>query len=173
MFLWSVRDGWRDIYSERGLLLPISSSRSQGVPTLAPPCKLVRDACDRLRVPRSTAIFCHCLNLTAWFSSRDLLPVTHLLYPSALMCCLIRDRLSKYSRSLGTNWKSVICYITKVIKFIKDAMKNWRVEVAAVEKILAEVKIQRGMLQGDELSSLLFVIEMMPLNHKIRKCTGE
>ena len=39
MLLWCVRDGWRDIYSGRGWLLPISSSRSQGVPTLAPPCK--------------------------------------------------------------------------------------------------------------------------------------
>ncbi len=28
----------------RRFLLPISSSRSQWVPTLAPPCKLVRDA---------------------------------------------------------------------------------------------------------------------------------
>ena len=56
MFLWCVRDGWRDIYSERGLLLPISSSRNQEVPTLAPPCKLVRNASGRLRVPISTAI---------------------------------------------------------------------------------------------------------------------
>ena len=55
IFLWCVRNGWRDIYSVRGLL-PISSSRSQGVPTLAHPCKLVRDDSDRLRVPRSTAI---------------------------------------------------------------------------------------------------------------------
>ena len=58
MFLWCVRYGWRDILSKRGLLLPISSSRSQVVPTLAPPCKLVRDASFRLRVPRSTAILC-------------------------------------------------------------------------------------------------------------------
>ena len=43
---------------EKELLLPISSSRSQGVPTLAPPCKFVRDASGRLRVPRSTAILC-------------------------------------------------------------------------------------------------------------------
>ena len=58
MFLWCVRGRWKDIYSGRGLLLPISSSRSQGVPTLAPTCKLVRDASDWLRVPRLTAIFC-------------------------------------------------------------------------------------------------------------------
>ena len=44
------------VYSERGLLLPISSSRSQGVPTLAHPSKLVRDASARLLVPRSAAI---------------------------------------------------------------------------------------------------------------------
>ena len=51
-----MRDGWRDIYTE--LLLPILSSRSRGVPTLAPPCKLVRDASGRMRVPRSNAILC-------------------------------------------------------------------------------------------------------------------
>ena len=40
---------------------------------------------DRLRVPRSTAILSTLRpNVIAWFSSRDLLPVTHLLYPSAL-----------------------------------------------------------------------------------------
>ena len=35
---------------------------------------------------------------------------------------------------------------------------------------LAEVKIQRGIFQGDALSPLLFVIAMMPLNHILRKC---
>ena len=37
-----LRNRWRDIYSERGLLL-ISSSRSQVIPTFAPPSNLVRD----------------------------------------------------------------------------------------------------------------------------------
>ena len=74
MFLWCVRDGWRDIYSERGLLLPIFSSRSQGVQTLAPTCKLVRDASGWLRVPRSTAILCilsksHRVVLITWSPS--------------------------------------------------------------------------------------------------------
>ena len=73
MFPWCVRDGWRDIYSERGLL-PIYSSRNQGVLTLAPPCKPVRDAPDRLRVPRSTAILCimfisERVVLITWFPS--------------------------------------------------------------------------------------------------------
>ena len=56
VIIWEI-DG-AIIYSERGLLLPISSSRSQWVPMLAPLCKLVRDASHRLRVPRSTAILC-------------------------------------------------------------------------------------------------------------------
>ena len=74
MFVLCVRDGWRDIYSERGLLLPISSSRSQGVPMLAHPCKLVRNTSGRLRVPRFTAILCtlsksHHVVLITWSSS--------------------------------------------------------------------------------------------------------
>ena len=51
-------------------------------------------------------------------------------------------------------------------------MKTWRVELIAGRKSLAETKIERGLFQGDELSPLLFVIAMMPLNHMLRKCTG-
>ena len=65
IFLWCVRGRWRDI---------LSSSRSQGVPTLAPPCKLVRDASGRLHVHRSTAFLCtlsksHCVILITWSPS--------------------------------------------------------------------------------------------------------
>ena len=91
MFLWCVRDGWRDIYSERGLLLPVYSSRNQGVPTFALPCKLIRDASARLHIPRSTRFSALCLNLTKWFSSHDLLPVTHLLYLRALIALLFTN----------------------------------------------------------------------------------
>ena len=90
MFLWCVREGWWDIYSDRRLL-PISSSGIQGVKTLAPPGKLVRDdliGCVSLARLRFSALS---LNLTSWFSSRGLLPVTHLLYPCALavLPCLL------------------------------------------------------------------------------------
>ena len=95
-----LRDRWRDIYSERGLL-PISSPGSQGVPMPAPPCKLVRDNLIDC-VSHSWLWFSAlCPNLTAWFSLRVLLPVTHLLYLSALIMlpCL-----------LVTMWQHVIAH---------------------------------------------------------------
>ena len=56
--------------------------------------------------------------------------------------------------------------------FIEKTMKTRRVELTAGGRSLAEAKIQRGIFQGDALSSLLFKITMMPLNHILRKCTA-
>ena len=60
----------------------------------------------------------------------------------------------------------------EVLNFIEKAMKIWRVELIAGGKSLAEAKIQRGMFPGDALSPLLFIIDVMPLNHMLRKCTA-
>ena len=60
----------------------------------------------------------------------------------------------------------------EIINFIEKTMKNWRVELTAGGKSLAETKIQRGIFQGDAVSPLLFIIAMMPLNHILRKCTA-
>ena len=60
----------------------------------------------------------------------------------------------------------------KVIEFITDAMKNWKVEITAGGKNLAEVNIQRGVFQRDALLPLLFVMVMMPLTYIHWKCTG-
>ena len=49
-------------------------------------------------------------------------------------------------------------------------MKNWRVELTAGGKSLAETKVQRGIFRGDALPPLLFIIAMMPQNHIFRKC---
>ena len=120
MFLWCLRDGWRDIYSERKLL-PISSSRSQGVPTLAPPCKLIRDASGQLHVPRSTAILCtlsksDCVVLIT-LSPSSYTPVRS-KWPDALSssCLLIKLwQLAKAHRVTRNEPKiHVICYITFV-----------------------------------------------------------
>ena len=60
----------------------------------------------------------------------------------------------------------------EVIIFIEKTMKTWRVELTAGGRSLAEIKIQRGIFQGDALSPLLFIIAMMPLNHLFKKCTA-
>ena len=66
-----------------------------------------------------------------------------------------------------------MCKIShEVINFIEKNMKNWRVELTAGGKSLAETKIQRGIFQGDALSLLLLIIAMVPLNHILRKCTA-
>ena len=60
----------------------------------------------------------------------------------------------------------------EVINFIEKTMKNWRVELTVGGKSLAEIKIQRGIFQGDALSPLQFIIAMISLNHILRKCTA-
>ena len=59
-----------------------------------------------------------------------------------------------------------------VINFIEKTMQTWRVELIAGGRSLAETKIQGGIFQGDTQSPLLLIIAMMPLNHKLRKCTA-
>ena len=60
----------------------------------------------------------------------------------------------------------------EIIKFIKNTIKNWKVELTAGGNSLTEVKIQRGNFPGNAPSPLLFVRAMMPLSHILRKCTG-
>ena len=72
-FVVSLRDGWRDIYSERGLLLaPYLLPGARGCQRLHPLASRivrdVRDASDWLRIPESTLDSDWTLNLTEWFS---------------------------------------------------------------------------------------------------------
>ena len=60
----------------------------------------------------------------------------------------------------------------EVINFIEKTMKTWRVELTAGGRSLAEATIPGGIFQGDALSPLQFIIAMMPLDHKLRKCTA-
>ena len=57
----------------------------------------------------------------------------------------------------------------EVINFIEQIMKTCRVELTAGGRSVDETKIQRGIFQEDALSPLLFIIDMMPLNHILRK----
>ena len=57
-----------------------------------------------------------------------------------------------------------------VINLIEHTMKIWRMELTAGGRSIAEAKIQRGIIQGDALSPLLFIFVTMLLNHILRKC---
>ena len=57
----------------------------------------------------------------------------------------------------------------EVINIIEKIMTIWRVEMTAGGKSLAETKIKIGIILGDAVSPLLFVIAMIPLSHVLRK----
>ena len=59
----------------------------------------------------------------------------------------------------------------EVINFIEKIVKTGKVELTAGGKNLAEANIQTGIFQGDALPPLLFIFEMMSLNHILGKCT--
>ena len=56
-----------------------------------------------------------------------------------------------------------------VRSFISESMKHWNTELNAGQSRLGNVKIKRGIFQGDSLSPLLFVMIMIPLILMLRK----
>jgi len=56
-----------------------------------------------------------------------------------------------------------------VKSFISESMKKWNTELNAGQTRLGNVKIKRGIFQGDSLSPLLFVLTMIPLTLLLRK----
>ena len=57
-------------------------------------------------------------------------------------------------------------------KLHRENHENLGSGIDSRRKKLIWSEIQRGIFQEDELSSLLFVLAMMLLNHILRKCTG-
>ena len=53
--------------------------------------------------------------------------------------------------------------------FMKNSMASWQTNLQCNGENLGEVKIKRGIFQGDSLSPLLFIMVMMPLSILLRK----
>ena len=53
--------------------------------------------------------------------------------------------------------------------FINTSMKQWNTELTASNQRLGNVKIRRGIFQGDSLSPLLFVLVIIPLTLVLRQ----
>ena len=54
-------------------------------------------------------------------------------------------------------------------RFISGNMKQWNTELMSGDQRLGNVRIRRGIFQGDSLSPLLFVLAMIPLTLMLRK----
>ena len=55
-----------------------------------------------------------------------------------------------------------------VIQMLENSMQKWKTELTACGDKLGEVKINRGIFQGDSLSPLLFVVTLIPLSLILR-----
>jgi len=53
-------------------------------------------------------------------------------------------------------------------RLLKNSMGSWKTELNAYGTMLDEVNICRGIFQGDSLSPLLFIIEIIQLTHMLR-----
>ena len=54
-------------------------------------------------------------------------------------------------------------------RVIRNSMDSWRTNLTSNGQDLGEVKIRRGIFQGDSLSPLLFVLALIPLSLVLRK----
>ena len=63
-----------------------------------------------------------------------------------------------------------LCKVAKnAEKLITESMSGWQTELTSNGKNLGNVKIKRGIFQGDSLSPLLFVITLIPLTLVLRR----
>ena len=72
--------------------------------------------------------------------------------------------------ALGTVIKGLIKGL-EVLEIRGQVETMQTIGIGSWRKNFAEVKIQKGIFQGDVLAPLLFMIAMMPLNKILKKCT--
>ena len=66
-------------------------------------------------------------------------------------------------RSMG-----LVGVATNITSFMEKAVKMWNTTLTINGETIGEVKIKRGIFEGDSLSPLLFVISLIPLTITLR-----
>jgi len=56
----------------------------------------------------------------------------------------------------------------KIINLVPQSMGSWNTAITSGDKHLANIKIKRGIFQGDALSPLLFCVAINPLSYILR-----
>ena len=56
---------------------------------------------------------------------------------------------------------------------LEKSMTKWKIQLNAGDKVLGDVKVKRGIFQGDSLSPLLFVICLIPMSLILRKVKAD
>ena len=57
---------------------------------------------------------------------------------------------------------------SNMISLLENSMNTWRTDLTSGKNVLGEVRIKRGIFQGDSLSPLLFVLALIPLTLILR-----
>ena len=58
---------------------------------------------------------------------------------------------------------------SNIKSLLVNSMEKWKVMLCSGNSELGEVKIKRGIFQGDSLSALVFVLALIPLSLILRK----
>ena len=74
---------------------------------------------------------------------------------------LPHSRIAKSRQMLGIS--------NNIRQFLKAAMNSWNTLLTVNGQILVQVRMQRGIFQGDSLSPLLFAVALIPLTIKLRR----
>lgn len=53
------------------------------------------------------------------------------------------------------------------VNFVSNMVKNWKIRLSYNREVISEVKPERGILQGDSLSPLIFVLCLEPLSRRL------
>ena len=85
------------------------------------------------------------------------------------MCNLVYNAYHMIPHSMINEGIEMFGIAKNVEMFLKDSMTRWQTELTVYGESLEEVKIKRGIFQGDSLPPLIFILCMVPLPMVLRK----